>query len=450
METASNLLGVHCSFCLTLTGLVSLLSQLEESKFLRLFRFMASAATKGADSTPIEPVDLPNVEMQMKRVEASRYYDGANWFFQIAHLPGSLWHHENIKAFIEKSLTEAFTDISRRDDLVGAMLGKNVFGRADKNSWPIEWSGYGSDYYFFTNVCGQALTDEYNNYYASRARALFTRIVGVEPTNNPRFGAGTPETFVSFDGERIKSFIVELLNIPSRYYLIAREGRISVAAVTEHGSFFASGGGGNQRSPHPFVATATSTVSKLTDITRQTLSDFEDLLNSRSVREADIQHFIADNHSLLFALDDRYCEVRPHVCLYDANGERLVPDFMVRLEDANIWHAIEIKMPRDSMTVKFNQQQRPSAQTARGIAELFNYRDYFGKRDNRARATRHFGAAPYEPCLVLVIGRDRSAEKYEWVSANRAFPKVDIISYDYLFERARECHARLTPRVVKH
>jgi len=50
-----------------------------------------------------------------------------------------------------------------------------------------------------------------------------------------------------------------------------------------------------------------------------------------------------------------------------------------------------------------------------------------------------FGTAPYEPCLVLVIGRGRPDHRYEWKSARSGFPKVEIVSYDYLFERAQEC-----------
>ena len=66
-----------------------------------------------------------------------------------------------------------------------------------------------------------------------------------------------------------------------------------------------------------------------------------------------------------------------------------------------------------------------------------------GERRNRMRVAERFGAAPYEPCLVLVIGRGRSTQKYEWQSVRLGFPKVEIVSYDYLFERARQCRAAL-------
>src|SRR5262249_34718077 len=141
-----------------------------------------------------------------------------------------------------------------------------------------------------------------------------------------------------------------------------------------------------------------------------------------------------------------YCEIRPHVCLADAKGNRLVPDFMARIQDTNIWDIIELKRPQYGHTARTNNLERVSSIAARGIAALLQYRDFFASRANRRRVTNYFGTAPYEPCLILLIGRGRSRDRYEWRSARLGFPGVKIVSYDYLFWRARECHAILHDR----
>jgi hypothetical protein len=154
------------------------------------------------------------------------------------------------------------------------------------------------------------------------------------------------------------------------------------------------------------------------------------------------------NPHFWFGLDEGYCEIRPHICLYDATQHRLVPDFMARVEDSSIWDVIELKRPQHPLTVNNRGTERPSASASRAIAELLQYRDFFGSRENRKRVVNRFGTAPYEPSLVLVIGRGRPRERYEWRSARVGLPRVQVVSYDYLFERAQECSAYLSERRV--
>jgi hypothetical protein len=253
----------------------------------------------------------------------------------------------------------------------------------------------------------------------------------------PRFHLVSPNSIIAASGERqVRRFLIDLLNTPSGYYLVAREGHISVVPTTEHGSFFSSRRGGprgHDAAILPAVVTSALPASEL-------LSEFEMLLNDACrPKERDIQQYLEIHPELLFSLNEQYCELRSHVCLIDSKGERLVPDFMARLDGSHIWEVIELKMPQHALTVRHGVTEKPSAQASRAIAELLSYRDFFGLRTNRDLVTKRFGTAPYEPCLVLVIGRGRERERYEWQSAQAGFPKVQIVSYDYLFERAREC-----------
>jgi hypothetical protein len=95
---------------------------------------------------------------------------------------------------------------------------------------------------------------------------------------------------------------------------------------------------------------------------------------------------------------------------------------MLRVEDSDIWDIIELKRPQHSLTVRNQGTEKVSAAAARAIAELLQYRDFFSIRNDRRRIMHRFGTAPYEPCLVLVIGRGRSTERYEWRTAFAGFP----------------------------
>lgn len=80
--------------------LADLLSQLEESKFLQLFRFLSNLQDR--QRSTVQPLDLPNSELHLQAVAGSRFHDACGWFFQLAHLPVSLWHPDNTKVFVER------------------------------------------------------------------------------------------------------------------------------------------------------------------------------------------------------------------------------------------------------------------------------------------------------------------------------------------------------------
>jgi hypothetical protein len=173
------------------------------------------------------------------------------------------------------------------------------------------------------------------------------------------------------------------------------------------------------------------------------LAQFEELLNSRGTKEKDIQQFLRTTPEILFSLDDRYCELKPHVCLYDSTGNKLIPDFMVCLEPERSWDIIELKMPYDAITVQSHDSESPSAQAARGIAELLRYRDVLSTRASRKSLAKKMGTAPYEPCLVMVIGRGNPQQRHTWQGKIAGLPSVEIVSYDYLFQRATDCQTLL-------
>jgi hypothetical protein len=300
---------------------------------------------------------------------------------------------------------------------------------------PVIYDGMGPyDYYLFTNYRYDISEDELEE-FTERARNLFGKTLCLPPGEIPRFGIGTPDT-INTSNNQMEKFLLDLMNSPSSYYLVAREGHISVVPVTEHGAYLASSIGDNGLS--------TVVTSVLPSVQSAALTDFELLINSRGTKEGDLQRFLESHPQFLTAIDERYCEVRSHVCLHDPKGSRLVPDFMARVQDSDVWDVIELKRPQHDVCVRSaNGLERVASQAARGISQLLQYRDYSSKRGHRDRMKEHFGNAPYEPCLVLVLGRGRTREHYEWKSVRAGIPSVKIVSYDFLFERAQTCRTLL-------
>lgn len=416
-----------------------LLSQLEEPKFVRLFGHLvnshAALPMGGADiGQPAVPLDLPDAELQFKLAGS---YGSTNsftsaWLFQIAHAPSFLWRDEFADNFFHGCFTRAFKNLAEKWPGI-----QNEEPRDGNHTWfrsPSEGCDY---YYLFTNVC-QDLSERGLETFSKTAHRLFTKLVHVPRKRHPAFGISTPQTVVENAYPEIRPFLLDLLNMPSSFYFLAREGRISVIPVTEHGAFVASSQERKSSPTDGMSTVVTSALPKRRHLSAGSFSDLETLINNRSTKEQDLQRFFSANPAFLFALDERYCEIRSHVCLVDSQRERLVPDFMARIEDSNIWEMIELKLPQSPITVYTQEIEKASASAARGIAELLVYRDFFSKRENRSRVTARFRVAPYEPCLVMLIGRGRRTHRYEWSSARRGFPKVQVVSYDYLFERARQ------------
>lgn len=438
--------------------LISLLSNLEESKFLRFFRHIEypedpdpEDPDSSSDSSATLPLDLWGAEVHLTEVKDDHAGFGACYFNQVLHLPMSLWCSEAIQEYCEDQLWRALLDFKRRPDLTKKLDGTSTYEFYRDGGGPPQSEILPEDYFFFTNICHEVLRHgpQCPNGFESTARDLFTRVLSIPPERSPSIHITTPETIL--EGARwrpgkseVLRFLIDVANSPSSYYLLAREGYISVIPTVEHGLFFANGSEMTASMGSGVTTVAASAIAPSRLITTNLISDFEHLLNTRNIKEREIQEFMEDHPQLLSSLDERYCEIRPHVCLYDATEERLIPDFMARIQDSNLWDVIELKLPKDVLTVSRHAVQKASAATARGISELLRHRDYFSVRDNRRRVLNRLGTAPYEPGLVLIIGRGYSAKRFEWNSIRAGFPRVRIVSYDYVFEQARRRASELS------
>src|ERR1043166_6284171 len=418
---------------------VDLLSQLEETKFLRLFRYLANLRDNNlyADNLclPTVPLDLADAELMVRTVgQVSGLRSWAtSWVFQIEHIPSCLWNKNVLDQYFEARLKAVFRTLKKKSDPLQFLHG----GFNDDVDRPLQYPlALDLDYYIFTNVC-HCIDDDAASRFSDKAHAMFSEVLDIPLERHPRFGIGTPESALNANQAAVEKFILDLLGMPSSYYFLAREGRISIAPSIEHGSFFASQRSSRHEIEDTGLATViTSALSSSSRFAVPGLSDLELLINSPDTKEADLQEFFRTNSHFLFALDERYCDIRPHICLFDSNEDRLMPDFMARIHESNIWNIIELKRPQHFLTNRTSELEKISSFAARGVAELLQYRDFFAVRGNRNRVCDLFKTAPYEPALVLVIGRGRERHPYEWRSSKAGVPGVQVVSYDYLFRRA--------------
>lgn len=420
--------------------LSEIISRLEAAKILQLYSFLLDSDASPYSSThePAKALGLPNSEFLIKYVRepGDRYRELVNWVFQIEYLPAALWDAGGTSSFIDDCLQRAAVDLNHNfeqfalfDTANTASAGNFYFKVGDR-----------FDYYLLTNLC-LLLEPGLLSRFSSSANAIFGKFIHHSELALPEFGLGTPETFLKSSPDLVEEFVVDLLQTPSSFTLVALEGEIVFSPMTEQGSNYASRW---RDATDPNIhAVSTTILSSLPDCTvfeQSAISDLRALIDGKNTRENDFQQFFIENPQFLSTLNDDYCEVLPQICLYNPKIGRLFPDIMVRVQESNIWDVVELKLPNSPLTVISSGVERASKEAAKGICQLLKYRNFFTSKENRDRVYKTYNISPYEPCLSLVIGRGHSTQLHEWRSIRKGFPNVKLVSYDYIFHQALKRH----------
>lgn len=405
-------------------NLARLAGQLEEAKFARFFRYIANLPADGdyllMDAIPYSFGESSFLARIIGKVSALSSWANA-WIFQSAYLPPSLWTEEGLVARLKDAIDQANRDISAHP------RGRDLFYPDIPNPENIVQMPIVTDsmHYLVTNACVE-LSNRAIGELACHYHARFGGPATDEGIST-MFGVATPLSVAANAGAELQAFMHSLVSMPSSYYFLAREGRIRLASALDHGSYFVREAG--------IAARATAVSLHRTEV--GVITDFEALLNLAKVSEADIQAFLTVHPELLFALDERYCEIRPHVTLTGPGGASLVPDFMIRIEDSDRWDMIELKKPTAPIMASRHDTSRASKPAAQAIRQLLDYKDAVGTREARNALRKAYGGDAYEPSLAVVIGRGTPSEPHHWIAPKPGFPDVRLVSYDYLIERAR-------------
>ncbi len=270
-----------------------LIAQLEEPKFLRFFRILmgerdplgVEGRSPGwAPADRLDAIGLRSAEL-WRRTLGGEMAQAIQWFFQIEHLPPSLCDGDMLPRFLASRLWDALQEAATRPEV------RRLFERTYAcDAFCAESEHY---YYFFSNI-------EHDYLHSVPAARLvhqvarrtlgrhFARLVD-------QFGIGSPGSIAAGNPRRVEDGLVDILNAPSGYYVLAREGELSVVPVTHHGLFLSSSREG------PVGDTATGFSASLFSSLRGSgapaltaIAGFEQLIRDARATEADIQKYLEE------------------------------------------------------------------------------------------------------------------------------------------------------------
>jgi len=159
----------------------------------------------------------------------------------------------------------------------------------------------------------------------------------------------------------------------------------------------------------------------------------EELINDPTVNEQALQDFFEQRPHLLARND--HDRVLPHPVLARDEGSDLIPDFMLEPED-QFADILDLKLPMQPVVVGKANRLRQSAAVSEALAQVREYRAYFDDPGHRERFHRRYGVKAYRPSVVVVIGRDPTADPFELRRLWDELPgHVEVQTYDSLLRR---------------
>ncbi|KPK72547.1 MAG: hypothetical protein AMJ79_15660 [Phycisphaerae bacterium SM23_30] len=180
-----------------------------------------------------------------------------------------------------------------------------------------------------------------------------------------------------------------------------------------------------------------SKISIPHEVSQDSLSALESLLNSPSVNEGDIQRFLEENPSLL-AMGENIA-IYPQVVLLRSDGTLLRPDFLLEPVTGPLCTMLDIKMPGERIIVNKKNRPRFSAKIYEYAAQLREYGRYFDTPSQRRWFKDKYGIDAFRPRLVMIVGRDYSAREYGLLKSLRnTLDPIEILTYDELMRQYPE------------
>lgn len=166
------------------------------------------------------------------------------------------------------------------------------------------------------------------------------------------------------------------------------------------------------------------------------IEELEDMINSATITEADLQDFFERNPRLLCG--DAYEAAHPHIILQRPDAGPLIPDFVLKPPNENaLCDLLELKLPKAKLVVGQSNRRRLSAALLEACAQLREYRDYFEVQVNRDAIEEIYGLRFYRPKMIVVIGKRSDYLANDLRRAETDVPQLNITTYDDVLDRAK-------------
>jgi cold shock CspA family protein len=249
----------------------------------------------------------------------------------------------------------------------------------------------------------------------------------VEATKGPQ--ATNVRTASDRDNEETPVHDAPQLDVDELIAATVVNGRLRLVALQPDGSAtFLDGGSG--------LHSLLYVYSLESSVVRQSIDEFEDLINLPGVSELQIQRFLERQPEFLTGFD--YSEAHPHIALKRDDGTRLIPDFALKPHNtAALCDLLDLKLPNQKLIVGSKDRRRFSQAITDAIAQLREYRDYFDRPEHRELVMDEYKLKFFKPRMFVVVGRRANTDPVALRKAELDVPAMTLTTYDDLLERAR-------------
>lgn len=170
------------------------------------------------------------------------------------------------------------------------------------------------------------------------------------------------------------------------------------------------------------------------------LEEFEVLMNSQSAVEYDFQSFFERHPRFLLGTD--YARVISQPVLVREDEHDLIPDFIMVPHSFGRPTILDLKLPRASIARHKTNREGFLQAVIEARDQLLEYRNYFSSKTTAEEARSRFGCDLYLPRIAVIIGRSSSfIDEYERRKIESRHPDIDLITYDDVYQRAKQCRA---------
>ncbi len=180
---------------------------------------------------------------------------------------------------------------------------------------------------------------------------------------------------------------------------------------------------------------ASAIQSKTKSFSTSEIEEFEELINSPTLREHYLQTFFERHPNFLLGTD--YQSLRTGIILPNDTEPNLKPDFFLEPIGGKLWDILELKLPDKQIVVGRFPRRRFAAAVFDACAQLRTYRDYFSDERNRSRVLSEHGILVRWPRLAVIIGRAPNIDEVALRAIQQDFPWVRIITFDELLQKAK-------------
>lgn len=179
---------------------------------------------------------------------------------------------------------------------------------------------------------------------------------------------------------------------------------------------------------------------------REIIEKFELLINSKGLKESNIQDYIEEFPQILSGIFPEGAYIIPQLTLKRDNKRDLCPDFFIKPYDERFLQLADLKLPKEKIVIEKTNRNRFSSAVYDGIAQLREYASYFDNYSERDKFKKMLIAMGlnadvdcYKPISTLIIGNDSSWKSNDAIirEMRTSYADIELITYNELIRKTK-------------